>query len=98
MQKGIDLDCPVLVMSSSKSFPETKDWNKEYLSSDIVLDVDDIQKYGQKLGNRVTRDTIRNGMHDLILSGKDSRDHTYRTVFDWLRFNPYLCPVKINME
>ena len=98
VQKGIDLDCPVLVMSSSKSFPETKDWNKEYLSSDIVLDVDDIQKYGQKLGNRVTRDTIRNGMHDLILSGKDSRDHTYRTVFDWLRFNPYLCPVKINME
>ena len=84
VQKGIDLDCPVLVMSSNKSFPETKEWNNEYLSSDIVLDVHDIQKYGQKLGNHVTRDTIQNGIHDLILSEKDSRDHVYRTVFDWL--------------
>ena len=82
--KGIGLDCPVLVMSSNKSFPETKEWNNEYLSSDIVLDIHDIQKYGQKLGNYVTRDTIQNGIHDLILSEKDSRDHVYRTVFDWL--------------
>lgn len=64
--------------------PETKEWNNEYLSSDIVLDIHDIQKYGQKLGNYVTRDTIQNGIHDLILSEKDSRDHVYRTVFDWL--------------
>lgn len=94
VQKGINLDCPVLVMSSNKSFPETKEWNNEYLSSDIVLDVHDIQKYGQKLGNYVTRDTIPNGIHDLILSEKASRDHVYRTVFDWLSFYPYLCPVK----
>ena len=84
VQKGIGLDCPVLVISSNKSFPETKEWNNEYLSSDIVLDIHDIQKYGQKLGNYVTRDTIQNGIHDLILSEKDSRDHVYRTVFDWL--------------
>ena len=84
VQKGIGLDCPVLVMSSNKSFPETKEWNNEYLSSDIVLDIHDIQKYGQKLGNYVTCDTIQNGIHDLILSEKDSRDHVYRTVFDWL--------------
>ena len=72
-------------MSSDKSFPETKDWNNEYLSSDIVLNVHDIQKYGQKLGNAVTRDTIQNGMHDLILSEKDSREHAYRSVFNWLQ-------------
>ena len=81
---GVGLVLAVLVMSSNKSFPETKEWNNEYLSSDIVLDIHDIQKYGQKLGNYVTRDTIQNGIHDLILSEKDSRDHVYRTVFDWL--------------
>ena len=54
------------------------------LFDDIVLDIHDIQKYGQKLGNYVTCDTIQNGIHDLILSEKDSRDHVYRTVFDWL--------------
>ena len=84
VRKGLHLDCPVLVMSSDKSYPETKEWHNEYLSSDIVLDVHDIQKYAPKLGEYVTRDTIPNGIHDLILSEKESRDHTYRTVFDWM--------------
>lgn len=84
IQKGIQLKCPVLVMSSNKSFPETKEWNNEYRTSDIVLNVHDIQKYGMKLGDFVTRDTIQNGIHDLILSEKVYRDHTYRTVFEWL--------------
>ena len=84
VRKGIKLDCPVLVMSSNKSFPETKEWNNEYKTSDIVLNVHDIQTYGKKMGNYVTRDTIQNGIHDLILSESPYRDHTYRTVFDWL--------------
>lgn len=84
VQKGIDLDCPVLVMSSDKSFPETEEWKDEYRSSDIVLDIHDIQKYGAKLGNHVTLDTIPNGTHDLILSEKSARDHAYRALFDWL--------------
>lgn len=84
-RKGLRLDCPVLVMSSDKSFPETKEWHEQYLSSDIVLNVDDIQKYAPKLGNRVTRDTIPCGMHDLILSEKEARDYTYKVVFDWLK-------------
>lgn len=94
IQKGIELDCPILVMSSDKSFPESKTWNEAYLSSDIVLDIHDIQQYGAKLGQYVTRDTIPDGMHDLVLSGKTARDRVYRTIFDWLRFNPYLCSVK----
>lgn len=85
IQTGISLDCPVLVMSSNKSFPETKKWNDAYMTSDIVLNVEDIQKYGKKLGNYVTRDTIINGIHDLILSEKPYRDQAYRTVFDWLK-------------
>lgn len=85
VQQGINLDCPVLVMSSNQSFPETKKWNEAYMTSDIVLNVQDIQKYGQKLGSYVTRDTITNGIHDLILSEKPYRDQAYRIVFDWLK-------------
>lgn len=85
IRKGLQLDCPVLVMSSDKSYPETKEWHNEYLSSDIVLSVDDIQKYAPRLGNYITRDTITNGMHDLILSEKASRDKAYQTVFEWIR-------------
>ncbi len=39
VQKGLKLDCPILVMSSNKSFPETETWHEEYMTSDIVLDV-----------------------------------------------------------
>lgn len=84
VQKGIDLACPILVMSSDKSFPETDTWKDEYLSSDIVLDVDDIQKYGQKLGRQVTCDTIQGGMHDLLLSPQAAREQTYQTMFEWI--------------
>ncbi|RHJ90292.1 alpha/beta hydrolase [Bacteroides sp. AM07-16] len=85
IQKGIELDCPILIMSSNKSFPETKKWHNEYMTSDIVLNVQDIQKYGKGLGFHITQNTIQNGMHDLILSEKSSRNHVYRTVFDWMK-------------
>lgn len=85
VQKGLKLDCPILVMSSNKSFPETETWHEEYMTSDIVLDVQDIQKYGEKLGDKVTRDTIPNGIHDLILSQKPYRNDAYQTIFEWLK-------------
>ncbi len=85
IQKGADLTCPILVLSSNKSFPETKIWNNEYMTSDIVLNVNDIQKYGAGLGSIITRDSIHNGIHDLILSEKPSRDSTYNTIFNWLK-------------
>lgn len=81
VQDSLALGCPVLVLSSDRSYPESKEWHSEYLTSDIVLDVNDIQKYGGMLGGRVTRDTVPNGMHDLILSAKPYRDETYRKIF-----------------
>lgn len=85
VQKGIGLDCPILVMSSNKSYPETSEWHDEYRTSDIVLDVQDIQKYAVLLGEQTKRDTIPNGIHDLILSEKPSREYTYQTVFKWIK-------------
>lgn len=84
VQQGLTLSCPILVMSSDRSYPETVEWHEEYMTSDIVLDVDDIQKYGARLGSHVTRDTITNGTHDLILSRHPSRSQAYRTTFDWI--------------
>ncbi|MDY3069497.1 MAG: alpha/beta hydrolase [Parabacteroides sp.] len=85
VQKHSDISCPVLVLSSDKSFPESNTWHDEYMKSDIVLDVKDIQEYGVKLGKNVTCVEIQNGMHDLILSGKSSRDSAYKTIFSWLK-------------
>lgn len=85
VQKGLNLPCPILILSSDKSFPETEQWFDNYLNTDIVLDVKDIQKYGMRLGKQVTYKCIPNGIHDLILSPHPARDEAYYTIFDWLK-------------
>lgn len=84
LQNGVSISCPILVLSSDKSLAESNNWSDDYMKADIVLDVDDIQNYGLKLGKHVTRDTIKNGMHDLILSPKPYRDDAYRRILRWL--------------
>ena len=85
IQPGANINCPILVLSSNQSFPETAEWNDQYLKADIVLNIDDIQKYGALLGNQVTRHQITDGIHDLILSEKPARDEAYQTIFEWLK-------------
>lgn len=85
VQKGLELSCPVLVMSSDKSFTESEEWNEAYAVSDVVLDVNDIRKYGARLGSNISYFTIPDGIHDLILSAQPARDYTYQVIFDWLR-------------
>lgn len=85
VQEGGNWECPTLVLSSDQSFPETEDWNDRYLSSDIVLDVNDIQRYGQRLGQHPTCKMIPGGIHDLILSPLGSRNETYRLIREWLK-------------
>ena len=85
VQRGLDLDCPILLLSSDHSFPDRKGWDEAYKSADIVLDVDDIRRYGETLGQRVTYQAIPNGMHDLILSTRPARDSAYRAIADWLK-------------
>lgn len=84
IKKGLNLTCPILVLSSDQSFPEGADWNVAYHTSDIVLDMHDIQTLALKLGTQVTRDTIPNGKHDLILSASPYRDLVYEKYKAWL--------------
>lgn len=84
VQKKANIPCPVLVLSSDRSYPESAAWHDEYLISDIVLDVNDIQHYGARLGEKVVCRQIPCGMHDLILSRKEARDETYRVIFEFL--------------
>lgn len=85
VQKGLDLPCPVLVLSSDKSETEKKTWNEAYRTADIVLDVDDIRTYGARLGHQTTYHAIPDAKHDLILSIRPARDYTYQVIFNWLK-------------
>ena len=83
IHKGLNLPVPVLVLHSDKSSDNPDDWNT-FTNSDAVLDVKDIEKYGHKLAKDASVLTIPNGLHDLILSNKSSRDSTYRAFFNFL--------------
>lgn len=85
IQRKCDIQCPILLLSSDCSLPETSTWSDEYLKADIVLSVDDIQHYGAKLGKDVSAHQIKGGIHDLILSPRPARDETYQLIFEWLK-------------
>lgn len=87
VHKGLNIDCPILVMSSDNSVEENAEWKEEYKHSDVVLDVKEIHKYGDKLGENITHIYIKGGLHDLILSEKPARDETYKVIFEWLKAN-----------
>lgn len=68
---------PVLLMRSDHSGA----------GGDLVLDVNDISRFGLKLGPRVTELIVPGGFHDLILSKKSVRSPLYAFIFSWLKDN-----------
>ena len=61
------------------------EWTPQHQSSDAVLDVKDIARYGRTLGPRVTEFEVQEGLHDLILSKPTARQSVYTEIFRWLR-------------
>ena len=83
IHQGVRVDIPVLVMHSHQTKNPRK-WSKDAQSSDVILDVKDIQKYAKKIQGDVTIREIPNGLHDLVLSEKTVRDSVYQQLFSWL--------------
>ena len=83
VQNEICIYKPLLIFRSHQSIYGNT-WKEDYLIGDGVLDVNDIQKYGSKLGTQVKIVTIKNGLHDVFLSKQESRDTAYAELFRWL--------------
>lgn len=80
---GLDIKVPVLAMYSDNSVNGNK-WSIEFMHGDAVLNVKDIAKYSQNLGNNIQRLKVVGGMHDLLCSKPEVRGRVYRFVFKWL--------------
>ena len=55
------------------------------MSSDTVLNIEDIKNIGSKLGKQVTLLDIDNAQHDIFLSPKEVREVAFNEMFAWLR-------------
>lgn len=74
---------PILLMFSfASSNPDV--WSSLASSTDVVLSVRDIQKYGSQLGPDVTQVAVKDGLHDLLLSRPTVRYPLYNYIFEWL--------------
>lgn len=78
-----DIRVPILLMYSSESVGGDK-WTEADNNGDSVLDVNDIRRYGSRLGPDVTYLKVMNGLHDLTLSRKSVTIPLYRHIFSWL--------------
>lgn len=82
-KKDTNIGVPILLMRSARSVGGS-DWNPDFNRGDSVLDVDDISKFGRRLGSDVDERVFDGGLHDLILSAESVRNQVYATMFSWL--------------
>jgi alpha-beta hydrolase superfamily lysophospholipase len=80
---GLDIDCPVLVLSSKRSDFKLR-WDASLRRADTVLDVDQIAARAGRLGDVVTLVRIRDGVHDLTLSTEPVRRQLWAEIDRWL--------------
>lgn len=71
--RGLDIDCPVLVLASAERGDGTRQ-HEHLLTTDVVLDPRQIEARAPLLGSDVRFVSIPGGAHDLALSPKPARD------------------------
>ena len=81
---GTQISVPTLVMHSHQTKNPRK-FNQDTQNSDVILSVKGIEKYAKKLQGDVTIMTIKNGLHDLVLSAPPVRAEVYTKLFTWLQ-------------
>lgn len=79
---GLDIKCPVLLLTSQKSYTGGK-LGLEARSADVVLDAPTIRSKATKLGKQVSSQVIPGGLHDIFLSPKPIRDKAFEAIEKW---------------
>ncbi|HXD28468.1 MAG TPA: alpha/beta hydrolase [Arthrobacter sp.] len=77
--RGLDIRCPVLVMTSDKTHLGTA-FEPEMLVTDTIIEVETVRQRALKLGNEVSIARIEGGMHDLFTSAAPTRRKAYDAV------------------
>lgn len=82
LNRGLAIDCPVLVACSDATSNPVKE-PARISSTDVVLDVAHIAARSPRLGRHVTLVRIRGGIHDLALSPEPARSEFFAELARW---------------
>ncbi len=86
VQRGLSIQAPVLVLHSDAS-GGGKEWNENFFTRDIVLNVEHMRKYSAGLGEHVTRVEVPGAIHDVMLSRSPVRQHALQQMVQWIAAN-----------
>jgi alpha-beta hydrolase superfamily lysophospholipase len=82
VQAGLRIPQPILLMHAAHS-GGGRAWSDDFTSSDCILDVADMRRYGPVLGDQVTMISVEGGLHDLVLSPAPVREQVFAELFAW---------------
>lgn len=85
VREGLDIDVPVLVLVSTKTFFATK-YSSKMQTADSVLDVAATAKRAVHLGNTVMIHKVADAIHDVYASARPVRDRAFDATFSWLKY------------
>jgi alpha-beta hydrolase superfamily lysophospholipase len=83
LHRGLELDCPVLVLSSGRSTMPAE-MGEDVHGTDIVLDVAQIRRWATSYGPHVTYLAIEGARHDVVLSREEPRRAAYDAISTWM--------------
>lgn len=75
--RGLEVDAPVLLISSARSGHPTSDDDPELMSTDVVLDIERMRRRAAQLSRHVTIVQVPGALHDVTLSREPVRNHVY---------------------
>jgi alpha-beta hydrolase superfamily lysophospholipase len=77
LARGLDIDAPVLLISSARSAtPEVPD-DPDLMCTDVVLDVDRMRRRAALLSGHVTTVQVEGALHDVTLSPEPARSRVF---------------------
>ena len=83
LHRGLEVGCPVLVLSSGRSaLPE--EMGEDVHGFDIVLEVPQIRRWATAFGPHVTYVAIEGARHDVVLSRAEPRRAAYDEIDRWM--------------
>lgn len=84
IRAGLEIDAPILVQSSTRSFRGAT-WHEDIMTSDAVLEVAHMARWAPGLGLRVTLVRLDGAVHDVMLSSANVRNRALTELDRWCR-------------
>ena len=84
LARGLEVDAPVLTITSDRSSRAVRDDDPDLMCTDTVLDVEQIRRRAARIARHVTIAQVPGALHDVTLSPEPARTLVFEELDRWL--------------